>query len=90
MSATIDIIGFAEPTDDYKKKYAAFKALQEADISIPKELWEYFGNRTPAADGMFVEVDSKHDYNENLGWFKEIDVKSLPANVTKIRVQISY
>lgn len=83
--------GIKAPTEDYRKKLAAYKALEDAGLDIPEELDNFFGGEEPDKDGVAVRIDGavKGDLmdgdNEVI-----IDLAKLPDGVTHIKVILSY
>lgn len=83
--------GVKPPTEEYKKKLAAYKALEVAGLEIPDELQEYFDYEEPSEDGMEVSIreavsgDIMHEDGYAL-----IDLNKLPKGVAFIKVIGSY
>ena len=89
MSASCFVRGLIEPTEDYKKKYAAFKACEDAGIEIPQQLWEYFNDETPCGDGISTKIPyEKRTDDGNVTY--EVDVSKLPPQVTKVQFIIGW
>ena len=89
MSVSYFVRGMMEPTEDYKKKYAAFKACKEADIEIPQQLWDYFGDDVPSEEGVSVKIP----YEEKVGngdMTYEVDISKLPPQVTKVQFIVAW
>lgn len=89
MSACYFVRGLMEPTEDYKKKYAAFKACEEAGIEIPQPLWDYFGNDVPYAEGSSTPVQYEKKTEPGSITFS-VDVKSLNPQITKLLFIVGY
>ena len=81
--------GLIEPTEDYKKKYAAFKACEEAGIEVPQQLWEYFNNDIPYKDGVSTKISYERKTDDG-GVIYEVDVSKLPPQVTKVQFIVSW
>ena len=89
MSASYFVRGIMEPTDDYRKKYAASKACEEAGIEIPQQLWDYFNNDTPYYDGASIKIP--FEKQDGPGFYVyEVDVKNLPPQVTKVQFTVCW
>lgn len=89
MSACYFVRGLMEPTEDYKKKYTAFKACEAAGIEIPQQLWDYFGGDVPYAEGTSTPV--KYDKKTEPGSITfEVDVKSLSPQITKVLFIVGF
>lgn len=89
MSESYFVRGIMEPTEDYKRKFAAFKACQEAGIEIPEELWKYFNDETPYEGGADVKIPFE-TVKEPGSFIYEVDLKKLPPQVTKVHFVISF
>lgn len=83
------------PTETFKKMKKVYDTCEEAGVTIPDEVWEFFNHETPNEAGVTVNVDkfvtklSPHEGAD--GW--EIDIgklaKELP-HVKKIQFINSY
>lgn len=86
MSISVHFHGIVEPDDEFKKKYDAFVACENADIRIPEELWKYFGYDRPNPSGLMIGVETqKVSIGKNTMCY-EIDLKSLRKDVSKIQI----
>ncbi len=88
------VIGLRPPTENYKKKLAAWQACMAADVEPPQELRDYFNDeREPNPDGMEVAIEdtdavTKYDGDMEQGF--DVDISELPEGVTIIRFYNSY
>lgn len=89
MSAYYFVRGIMDPTDDYKKKYAAFKACKEAGIEIPQQLWDYFNNDTPYEDGISMKIPFEKKEEVGCSTY-EVDLKKIPPQVTKVQFLVCW
>lgn len=91
MSMSVYYRGIKTPTDEFKKKLAAYRALKAADMEIPSELDSYFDGEEPDEEGMSVKIDDACEGNlEYEDGCVTIDLSKLPAGVTHIKVIASY
>jgi len=89
MSMSTHIVGFAEPTDEYRKKARAWHACKEAGVDIPDELLDYFEDG-PDPNGHEVDVP-KTEWSTDYGAEGfEVRVADIPKNVTVIRFYNSW
>lgn len=91
MGMDISIKGVKAPTPEFNKKLAAYQAMEAAELPIPAELEEYFGEDGPDEDGVIVDID---DATEGDLMYEDgevlIDLSKLPEGVTHIKVIASY
>jgi len=90
MSMSTSVIGIRPPTDDYKKKVAAYLACDAAGVPAPKELDDYFDGLQPKhidPNGMRVELGhpAVTTYRGEDGSGLDVDLTKLPEGITKIR-----
>ena len=88
MSADIYIRGIIEPNEEFKKKYAAFVACEEADIDPPEELWEYFNEERPNPSGLTIDIEPISVRIDEYNIAYEIDLKSIRSDVSKIQISM--
>lgn len=94
MSTHIEFI--VPPDSEFKLKYKAYKACQDANIPPPKELEQYFNYEKPDEAGVVI---SDHDlnlndlvknYNGDSCSGVEVDLTLLPERFKKIRFYNAY
>lgn len=92
MSVTTHIIGFIPPDEEWKKKMAAWKACEEAEVEPPEELVSFFGGEDPTdKPGREVDIEpavTHCDLDMVDGW--EVTLSKLPPEVKVIRFENSY
>ena len=94
MSMSTHVVGFiTEENETYKKHLAVLKACHYANVSLPKETAEYFGDDSPelylAEEKLEVEIPvSKWEDPSSSGF--ELNVSDIPEGVVKIRFYNSW
>lgn len=83
------ISGVKAPTEEYKKKVAAYRALEDAGLDIPQELVDYFNGEEPDEDGIKVKIKHAIDGDPNWEGGAIIDLSKLPPGVTHIKVYLA-
>ena len=87
MSVSLGIRGVVEPTEEFHKKYVAYKACEDAAVEIPDELRGYFDWEEPNKSGLVVDIS---DVSEQKDGMVEIDLAKLRKDITKIQVYLSW
>lgn len=87
MSVSLGIRGIVEPTEEFNKKYTAYKACEAAEIEIPDALRAYFDFDEPNQSGLAVDIS---DVSEQRDGMVEIDLTKLRKDITKIQVYLSW
>jgi hypothetical protein len=96
MGMTCEVVGFKPPTDDYKKKLAAYLACEAASVDAPDELIRYFDGVKPSnvePTGIEISQESLGGAVNDLRSDRpglDVDLTKLPDGVTKLRFFISY
>lgn len=83
---------------DYKKKAAAYHACVAANVPIPKELSEFFGDEEPDDTGTTIHLgyDMRTDHPSCEKWQDssrsgfQVDITKLPAGTRYVRFYCSY
>lgn len=96
MSISTSIQAFIPDTDEtYKKHKRVLLACLDAEISLPKETADYFGETDPEEylleQKLEIElVQGKHykDWSDDNSDGFEIELKDIPKGVTKLRFSI--
>lgn len=86
MASDLYINGIVEPTDEFKKKYTAYKACERAGVEPPDELQEYFRYEAPNPSGLEVEIKPSLVKTDKYGAVKEINLKKLRSDISKIQI----
>ena len=88
-----------KPADDkYRKMLAIYEQCEAADVSIPKEVDDFFNGERPDPAGVVVSLSAskngpvqewRDEDNEMLEGF-EVDITKLPKDVKIVRFINSY
>jgi hypothetical protein len=96
MSMSSHVVGLRPPTEDYKKKLAAYLACEAAGVPAPKELENYFGGicaKSVEPNGMEVDLyrhPAVKPYKGDAAEGFDVDLTKLPEGVTVIRFYNSW
>lgn len=95
MSMSTHVIGIKEPTEEFRKKYEAYRACEAAGVRPPKEVADFFdgvGFQYIDSTGMEVELDKScaREWKADMKEGYEIEVAKIPAGVTRVRVYNSW
>jgi hypothetical protein len=95
MSMSTHVIGIKEPTEEYRKKYEAYRACEAAGVSAPKEVRDFFGGiafKYVDPTGMTIALDKSciHEWKADMSEGYEIEVAKIPEGVTRVRVYNSW
>jgi hypothetical protein len=90
MSQSIHVIGFRPPAD---ARWQAMKAVADtcfaAGVQVPQSVKEFFNFKDPDPSGIEVELKGKSISKPGTEGV-EVELSSLPANITSIRFYVSY
>lgn len=87
MSMSTFVYGIKPPNAEWKKMKAVWDACCEANIEVPEEVREFFGDESPDPSGVLVDLKEAkvaRPYHEEGEGF-EVDIDSLPKGVKTIR-----
>tara|TARA_Y100000310_G_scaffold345655_1_gene467795 strand:+ start:14815 stop:15081 length:267 start_codon:yes stop_codon:yes gene_type:complete len=87
---TTHVVGFKPPDKKWKEMKAVWDACNDANIKIPDDVCEYFGEEDPDDEGVSVKLkimDWSNEYSED-GY--ELKVSDIPEDVKVIRFYNSY
>lgn len=82
MSAGLYVRGLLEPTDRFRKMYAAYEACKAAGVQVPDEVVEYFVGEEPDPNGLIVDISAASSRKDNV---IEVDLTKLHKDITKIQ-----
>ncbi len=97
MGISYNVEGVKPPDAKWKKMKAAWVACEDAGISVPDEIYEFFNGETPDEKGVVEQLGGMYGKrhqcvalieDDNGGGF-EVDLKKLPDDVTLLRFRIS-
>lgn len=83
--------GLKQKTEEYEKKLNIYKSCEELEISVPKEILDFFDGEI-CEEGIIVELPKeaiREEYDDGIE-FIEIDLSKLPKDIAKIRFVNSY
>lgn len=83
--------GLKPTTEEYEKKLKIYKLCNEFNISVPKEILDFFADEI-CEEGIPVELpkDVTKKYTDDSRDFLEVNLKKLPKEIEKIRFVNSY
>ncbi len=95
MSMSTNVIGFRPPDDKFKKFAAIWHQCEDAGVSMPREVEEFFQGVAPDPQGVKVHLKEGKDgpvkpWKEDDGEGFEIDLTKLPKDVKIIRFWNSW
>lgn len=87
MSLSSRVVGIKKPDEKFFKMKAVYDACNHANIVIPDEVYNYFGDEEPSCNGVVVEIpDSIITEITNLSF--EIDLEKLDKDIKILRFEI--
>lgn len=92
MSMSTYIQGLKPKTEEYEKKLNIYKSCKELNISIPKEIMDFFDGEV-CEEGIITEIPKEaiREYADDYcREFFEVDLTKLSKYVTRIRFVNSY
>jgi len=94
MSMSTNIYGVIPADTHYKKMAAIWHQCEDAKVTIPKEVVNFFHGEPPDDDGILIDLEQlpccKVYSGEESAEGVEIDISRLPENVKKIRFYNSF
>lgn len=85
MSMSTHVIGFRPPDEKWRKMKAVWDASEAAGIDPPEEVLDFFNHEPPDPQGVEVEIPVRECRPHDGASGYEVDVASLPKDVTVIR-----
>jgi hypothetical protein len=83
------IVGFKLPGEKWYHMRAIWDGCKKANIDIPKEVLKYFNHEEPNDTGVEVELPH-HKWSDHMKAGLEIEVESIPKDITLIRFYNSW
>lgn len=84
------VTGFAPADEQWAKMKAAWDACIAADVPVPDEVVDFFGDEEPDPAGVEVELPLR-EWNGGLaGAGYELDVSAIPSQVQVLRFYNSW
>lgn len=96
MSGDMHVAAFKPPDAKWQRMKAAWDACAAAGVGVPAEVDLFFDGEEPDPQGVRVDEEQLRklgvisDWSEDMREGVEIDVSELPADVTVVRVYMSY
>lgn len=94
---TLAVYGVVPADDKFNKMKAIYDMCRSSDVSVPQEVWDFFGDETPDDAGMVIWLDGDDNTNRAVTeWGNdyqsgfEIDVSKLDPKYKRIRVANSW
>jgi hypothetical protein len=85
----IYIEGIKLPDEKWKKMKKVLDTCRENDVSVPKEVLDFFDNKEPCPDG--VQVDILHrKFKEEMIDGIEVKVEDIPKDVKVLKFRVSW
>ena len=93
MSMSTHIVGFRPPDEIWHKMKKVFDACRAAGVPIPREVERFFNDEVPDISGLKIDMTdhpSVMRYKDDMREGFEVDIKSLPPHITRIRFYNSW
>jgi len=91
MGMSTHIVGFRPPDEKWKAMKAIWDACRKADVSVPREVDDFFNGEVPDPAGVEVPLkEAVRDWGDESRDGFEVDVTKLPKDVTIIRFYNSW
>lgn len=92
MSMSCNITGIKPPDEKWKKMKALFDACNDAEVSVPDEVWDFFDGEEPDPDGVVVSLEEESTClgGKFSGRGYTIHVDDIPKDVKIIKFENSW
>lgn len=95
MSMSVHVVGIRATDEKWRRMKLVYEACEVADVKIPEEVWDFFGNTAPDIRGIKVELGCGGDtcvkpYLVDCDKGFEVELAKLPRNLTHIRFYNSW
>lgn len=90
------VVGIKSQQDEkFKKMFSVWRACKDADIDVPNEVEEFFGEYGPSDKGVYVDIDDamidvpSSDsglFDDSWDNIQDIIIADLPKDVNVIRI----
>lgn len=92
MGMSTQVVGFIPRDENWEKMKGVYDACQSANVPVPEEVLNFFGEGGPDEIGREVELPSTctREWKVYMKNGIEVDVRKLPPNVTILRFYNSY
>ena len=85
MSMSTGVVGFRPPNEKWRAMKAVWDSCRKAGIEPPKEVLAFFDGKRPDPAGVEVELECVSEYHGDGREGLEVDILSLPQDVTVVR-----
>lgn len=91
MSMSTHVVGFRPPDKTWKRMKIVWDACAAADVPVPTEVMEFFGDEAPDSAGVEVGLgDAVKDFGrEGVAGF-DVILSKLPGSIDRIRFYNSW
>lgn len=87
MSVTMDVYGIKKADDKFYKMKAVYDSCTKANVKIPEEVDDYFGDREPDEKGVVIELNN--DQLKEISDYKyEIDLSKFDKDISLLRFEL--
>lgn len=87
MSMSSRVVGIKKPDEKFAKMKAVYDACNSANVEIPDEVYDYFGDEEPNCNGVVVEIP-KSATTKITDLSFEIDLEKLDKDIKILRFEI--
>lgn len=84
------VVGLSFPDDTWRKMRAVYDACEDAGLSVPSKVLEYFDYKEPNERGLEINLTVSDAVREDMVETREvveIELSKIPANITVLRVE---
>jgi hypothetical protein len=87
------VVGVVPPGESWKKMKSVWDSCKAVVVPIPDQVLEFFNHTQPDSEGVIIDLVDKSiaipwRVNDSEGY--ELEVKKIPAHITKIRFYNSW
>lgn len=81
--------GIRPPDEKWKRMKKVLDTCRDNDVSVPDEVWDFFGHDEPCPDG--VDVGILHSrFKEEMIDCIEVKVEDIPPDVKILRFRVNW
>lgn len=87
------VLGIRDPDDKWTSMKAIYDAYIDAGVEPPDVVLDFFNGEPPDSNGITItleEIDGVVEYKDDMREGYEVDLASLPDNITRLRFVNSY
>lgn len=92
MGMSTVVYGIKPADEKYRKMKAVYDACREAGVTVPDDVWDFFGDDVPNGKGVVVELgkDCLTSFSHEGTYGYDVDITKLPKDVTIVRFKNSW